>query len=124
MFLVGILSWWYGVGLADRFKMTQNRIRMSLDFFSISLLLTTLFEPFRQISSNRVGGALNVQLQSFFDRLISRFVGAFMRMIMIIIGCLVIFFQLIFGLIILIFWIILPILPIVGVIATTIGLVL
>lgn len=124
MFLVGILSWWYGDGLVSRFKIIENRLKSSADFFSIGLLFSTLFEPFRQISADRADGPINIQIQSFFDRLLSRFIGAFMRIIMIFVGIIVMFLQVLFGLLVLVFWSVLPLLPAVGIIITTIGLAL
>jgi len=124
MFLVGILSWWYGDGWILRTKIFENRLKSSADFFSIGLLFSTLFEPFRQISSDKVDGPINIQIQSFFDRLLSRFIGAFMRLIMIFAGIITMILQMLFGLLVLAFWIILPILPVAGLIITTMGLAL
>lgn len=121
MFLVGILSWWYSDGLASRLKIIANRLKSSADFFSIGLLFSTLFNPFRQISANETGGSINIQIQSFFDRLLSRTIGAFMRFMMIIIGIIVITLQSISGFIILLFWLVTPLLPIAGLIVATIG---
>jgi len=93
MFLVGILSWWYGDGLMNRPKIIKQRLTSSADFFSIKLMFSTLFAPFRQISAGQVSGPLNYQIRAFFDRLISRFIGAFMRFLMILAGVLSIYFS-------------------------------
>ncbi len=124
MFLVGIFSWWYGEGFVLRAKLFKDRLKSSADFFSIGLLLSTLFEPFRQISADRAGGSIKIQLQSFFDRLLSRFIGAFMRILMILVGIIVMFLQGLFGCLVMVFWLILPFLPVAGLIATLIGLAL
>ena len=89
MFIVGILSWWYGDGWRQRFAITRESILKTNDFFSITLLLKTLFTPFRQISAGKVRGPIGVQLQAFLDRLFSRLKGAFVRSIVIFIGVVV-----------------------------------
>lgn len=122
MFLAGILSWWYGEGLVSRPKIFEERLAATIDFFSIDLMLANLFSPFRQISAGRLsGGSLEDQMRAFFDRLLSRAIGAFMRLVMIIVGIFVIFFQVVFGILTLIIWVIVPILPVVGLILTVIG---
>jgi len=121
MFLVGIISWWYGHGWLDRAGDIKRRLRSSADFFSIGLLVSTLFSPFRQISAGGVEGSLNVQFHAFFDRLLSRFIGAFMRFFMIIFGLITMTLQIVTGLVILIVWLILPLLPVAGFIMMAIG---
>jgi len=93
------------------------------DFFSIGLLAKTLFSPFRQISAGNVSGPIGVQLRAFFDRLVSRFVGAFVRTSMIIIGTLALFLQSLLGFVTLIIWLIFPFLPVAGLILCVIGVV-
>ena len=121
MFLVGILSWWYGKGLSSRVRIVKDRLRASVDFFSVDLLISTLFAPFRQISAGDVAGPIGVQLRAFFDRLLSRFIGAFVRIFMIIFGLIAMSLQIVFGVIVLIFWLIIPLLPIIGLIMWVIG---
>jgi len=121
MFLVGILSWWYGNGWLSRIQLIKERLAASADFFSVGLLASTLFAPFRQISAGRVSGPIGDQIRAFFDRLISRIVGGFVRTFMIVFGLVAMFIQAVFGGIVLLLWLILPLLPAVGLIATVIG---
>lgn len=123
MFLVGILSWWYSNGWLNRVQIIKDQLKASADFFSIGQLVSTFFAPFRQISADGVAGSPSNQMRAFFDRLLSRFIGAFMRIFMIIFGLIVMIVQIIFGIIILIIWLAIPLMPIAGLIATTIGLV-
>lgn len=116
MFLVEMISWWYGDGWKCRLLMGINRIKSSADFFSIKQMIVTLFEPFRQISASKKDGSINVIVQSFFDRLVSRFVGFFMRMTMIIAGVVTILSQVIYGCIIVFVWALVPLFPFVGLI--------
>lgn len=121
MFLVGILSWWYGNGFVGRARMIKERLILSVDFFSIDILLATFFAPFRQISAGKVVGPIGVQFRAFFDRLLSRIIGAVVRSFLIIFGLVAIFLQALFGLIFMLFWLIMPMLPVVGLIMTAIG---
>ncbi|MGE5327723.1 MAG: hypothetical protein ACM3KH_00125 [Thiobacillus sp.] len=122
--LVGLLSWWYGDGFRYRIKIIKDRLSASADFFSIGLLINTLFNPFRQISAGRVeAGTLGDRFRGWLDRVISRFIGAFMRSIMILIGLVTMTLQGIFGAVVLVFWLVAPIMPAACLIAMVIGLV-
>jgi hypothetical protein len=114
MFLVGILSWWYKDGILNRIRIAQNRLVMSADLFSIKLLIRTLFNPFRQISADTSGSSFPEKFRAFFDRLLSRVIGAVARSFMVIFGSIVIFLQVIFEFSFMIFWLLMPILPILG----------
>lgn len=116
MFIVGILSWWYGPGWRLRASRLGERLRSSMDYFSIDLLVRTLFSPFRQISAGKVNGPLGVQMRAFFDRLISRVIGAMVRFTVIIIGSLAIFVHGVVGTLLLVFWAVIPVLPLIGII--------
>ena len=121
MFLVGLLTWWYSGGLIRRIQIMKTRLASSADFFSIGLLIKTLFSPYRQISAENVSGSLSVQIRAFFDKLISRIIGATVRSFIIIIGVVAIFFQTIFSIIVLIIWLFIPILPVICIILMIIG---
>jgi hypothetical protein len=121
MFLVGIISWWYGDGWRRQVKVIKSRLISSIDFFSIELLASTLFAPYKQISAGSVNGPIAIQIRAFFDNLISRIIGAIVRTGMILIGLVVIFVQFLFGIVEMIFWSILPFLPAIGMIMMIIG---
>lgn len=122
MFLVGILSWWYGRGWSSQWRQVTDRWRATVQFFSIGQLLSTLFSPFRQISAAQ-GAATNpaAAMRAFVDQLISRLIGAFVRFFTILAGTVIILFQIIFGVITMTFWLIIPLLPVVGFILLAIG---
>jgi hypothetical protein len=86
----------------------------ALEFFSVKLLLGTLFDPFRQIDAGGVRGALQVQMRAFFDRTFSRFVGFFVRTAVILFGLTVACTILIVGVVQLLVWPLLPVLPVIG----------
>ena len=121
MFLVGIVSWWYGAGWRGQFLRVVDRLKGTLAFFSVGQLLKTLFAPFRQISAYRPEGSLGVVFRAFFDQLISRVIGAIVRTFTIFFGIIAVIIQSIVELIILVVWLVLPLFPVVGLIAMVIG---
>ena len=121
MFLVGMISWWYGSGWKGQFLRVKERLATTASFFSIGQLASTLFSPFRQISAGGAKGSLSVMMRAFFDQLISRVIGAIVRFFTILIGVIVMLFQALFELIIIVVWLFLPIFPIAGLIAMAIG---
>ena len=114
MFIVGILSWWYGPGWRQRVVRLGERLAASMDYFSIDLLLRTFFSPFRQISAGKVNGPLGIQMRAFLDRIISRIIGAMIRFVMIIVGIVAITFHAIFGTLLLGLWAVVPAVPVIG----------
>ena len=111
---MSFLTWWYGKGLAWRAEKILDGIERSIDTFSLGLLIKTWFAPFRQIDALGVSNAsVEVRIKKFFDKLFSRFIGAFLRTIIMVIGVFYISFRAIWGVIMLILWLISPILPII-----------
>ena len=121
MFIVGLLSWWYGAGWVAEAKRVKERIASTADYFSIGLLAKTLFSPFRQISAGRVDGPIGIKWRAFVDRLISRCIGALMRTFLIILGIVCISLIAVVGAVLLATWFIVPLLPIVGCVMMFIG---
>lgn len=117
-----LLRWWYGDGLRQRARMVINRLDGTLDYFSIDLLLKTLFAPFRQISAGKVNGPLGMQLRAMADRLFSRIIGAFVRIIILFVGGVAIVVQAICGILIVILWGLIPLLPIAGLVLFIMGI--
>lgn len=115
------MSWWYGDGWRGRAKMIAGRISRMNDYFSVGLLLSTLFSPFRQISAGSIDGPIGAQLRALGDKLISRMIGAIIRSFMIIFGLVVIVLQSIIGVIVLIFWLVIPLFPVIGLLVMVIG---
>lgn len=114
MFLVGIFQWWYGSGWLRHAKRSYVGILRISDFFSISLLLKTLFNPFKQISAGRVSGSFPVQLSAFFDRLFSRIVGGVIRLLTVFIGMMAILLRAAWAVMSITLWTLLPLTPLVG----------
>jgi hypothetical protein len=114
MHSVALLKWWYSAGWADQLAGVFLKLQQAGDFFSIPLLLKTLFQPFRQIGTEQVRGALDVKVRAWVDRLMSRFIGAMVRLTMILLGIAWWLLWLLIGAMWLIIWPFLPVLPVVG----------
>lgn len=121
MFLVGIFQWWYGNGLLQYIRQSFLGVLRTADFFSVGLLLKTLFNPFRQISAAPVGGDLSVQLSAFFDKMFSRVIGAVVRSMVVIIGILMILLRFLWMIVEIIMWLALPLMPFIGIILWQMG---
>ena len=88
MFIASLLKWWYSAGYIRCARGWMTRLESALDYFSIDLLLKTMFSLFRQDGAVGSGGALNIRIRRFFERLVSRLIGACIRSIVLIIGLL------------------------------------
>lgn len=121
MFVVGLFSWWYGAGWLKRITMVREYLAGLYDYFSIDLLVRTLFAPFRQISAGSVRGPVGVQMRAWFDRLISRIIGAIVRTLVIIIGVVALMVAALVGLIIVVTWPLIPIIPVISIVLMMMG---
>jgi len=111
MLIVAFFSWWYTAGWAQLGSRAVSRIGGLLDFFSVGMLLKSLFAPFRQISVGRVQGSLDTQLRAWADRQISRGIGAMVRLAVIFFGLLATLVMGIVSVVLLVLWPIVPIIP-------------
>ncbi|MDO5481155.1 MAG: hypothetical protein Q4F60_02305 [Candidatus Saccharibacteria bacterium] len=105
-----LLSWWYSAGYRDFLQKLLSKLHDTADFFSIDLLLKTLFSPYKQISAEVNSGSF---FQRLLDKLISRIIGFFIRFFIIIIGTLALISQSILSLFAALSWPLLPIFPLI-----------
>src|SRR5690606_18263275 len=91
------------------------------ELFSIGQLLSTLFDPFRQISAGKVDGSATIQIRAALDRFISRVVGLIVRTVTILVGLLVLVFRGIFEVIFVAFWLVIPLFPVFGLVMMIFG---
>lgn len=125
MFIVGLLTWWYGAGWKKFGQILINKLTVTEDFFSIDMLLGSIFAPFKQISATSgSGGTLQMKLQAWFDKQFSRLIGAIIRLLLIIVGAGWLLLQMTIDIVLMILWPVLPILPVIGLIAAIGGLLL
>ena len=121
MLALALFSWWYTTAWKALGRKIGQRVDTAMDFFSVSLLLRTLFDPFRQISAGQVRGSIDAQARAWADRTFSRFFGAFIRTLFIMIGLLVAVFVMLLGLLQLVVWPLIPLLPIIGIVGFIMG---
>lgn len=124
MSVVDLFQWWYFKGWGVAWLDLKTMLGNTVDLFSIGQLLRTLFKPFRQISANTGGDAVDAKISAFFDRLVSRVIGAIVRIGIILTGTLVILVESIFTLLMLIIWPLIPFLPIAGIMLSIAGITL
>jgi hypothetical protein len=121
MLIISLFSWWYTVGWAQLARRAVLRIAGVLDFFSVGILLKSLFAPFRQISVGRVQGSLDAQIRAWADLQISRLIGAAVRMVVILFGLIAMLLMVLVSGGLLLVWPIVPAAPFI-VIAIVLGL--
>ena len=125
MLMVGFLQWWYLFGWVNLIEKLRSNLRGLTDSFSISLLLRTLFSPYKQISAYGSGNrSLQAKLSDMADKLLSRIIGFIFRLLIIIIGVFVMLVDIILSSVLILLWPLLPILPFVGIILTIMGVVI
>lgn len=117
MLPLSLVTWWYSAGWRDQAELCGGRLSRVSDRFSITLLLRSLFSPFRQISADdNYGPGLDAKVRAWLDNLISRCIGAMVRSALILTGAILLFFESIFAALRLVVWPVLPIFPILGII--------
>ena len=121
MFFTDLISWWYFRGWGIFLRNFRTKIGDTFDLFSIGDMMRTLFKPYRQIATNSTSESAT---SAFFDRLISRFVGMFARLFIILAGTITIIAEIIIGGVLAIVWPVVPLMPVVGVILTVVGVTL
>ena len=109
-----LISWWYFRGWKIFVAKLIEKFHDTVDFFSFSSLIKTIFSPFRQISAGGSSSpALDARFRAFLDRLISRIIGAIVRIGILIMGTVVLILQLVFSVVSVIMWPVIPFLPII-----------
>jgi len=121
MQFVALISWWYGSGWLDQVDLVRGRFAQVADRYSLGLLLRTFFSPFKQLDAYGGGSSLDARLHAWFDRQISRMIGAMIRSFMLVIGLIMMLVEALVAVSRLIVWPVLPILPIAGLVLTLTG---
>lgn len=107
--LLQFWKWYYSGAIRGLIRIWKNFIIFVREYYSIPLLLRTLFYPWRRDITKYGGG---FSFKKFFEtlifNLISRGIGFFIRSITIVIGLICLIGVIVLGILALIFWLILP----------------
>ena len=101
--------WYYGGAILVIWQIISTFCLKILDTFSISILASTLFDPWKKDVVGSKNLPLNMRIQAFFWNQFSRFIGFFIRIIVIMIGVLILGLIFVLGIISLLIWIAFPI---------------
>jgi hypothetical protein len=85
--LIQVVVWWILETPKKIISAWKNFLRFNLNYFSVSLLLRTLFSPWRKYEVYR-GRGFNIgkYIETFFSNLIFRLIGALLRSALIAAG--------------------------------------
>ncbi len=112
-FLPYYLLWHYSRALSEMYRVWRNFLWFFYNFFSIPLLLSTLFAPFKRLDEGYKKG---LRIEAFFETLIvnmlMRLVGACMRIIIIGVGIIVLALVCLGYVFVLVAWLLAPLLAI------------
>lgn len=117
MIIVDMYTWWYVRGwswVASYFLKTRNQ--KTLQLFSVTDLVKTLFAPYRQTFAGSLGSGFGNKLRGLVDQTISRVIGFMVRSVLILAGLFVAFINTVLGLAMIIIWPVIPFLPVVAVV--------
>ena len=106
MFLEFVV-WWYGVGWLDISRRIGHRVVAIMQLFSVSILLTTLFSPWKRIISPP-GQSIDQIFRGMIDNLVSRTVGFIVRSVVLIMATTLTIVSTIVGFIMVVLWPVLP----------------
>jgi len=117
MLFLDMLTWWYGPGWMQRLSNLKLYLASWMKYFSLGILLKTLFQPWKQIVMVAGSGtSLDAKKDALLDNLVSRFVGFLVRSSVFFIALLVVAVVLVLNVIYVVIWPFIPILPIVAII--------
>lgn len=106
-------QWYYTEAVRDVLQGWRNFIIFSLEYFSIPLLLKTIFAPWKRDITKKPRG---LDFKKFFEYLvfnaISRGLGFLVRFFTIIVGILFLLLVIVIGALFFIIWLILPLMMI------------
>jgi hypothetical protein len=107
MLFLEFFKWWYGVGWQKAIRGAFGLIKKVELSFSISVLLKTLFAPWKRIITPP-GRALEDKLSAMLDNLVSRTVGFFVRIFSLITAVILMAAATIVGISIAVCWPLIP----------------
>lgn len=111
------IHWHYGRALNGIIEITQNLAWFLWHFFSVGVLMQTLFSPWQRLQEQHKRGLdIGNYLSSLTINIVMRCVGALVRSIFIILGLISICFTYVGGVIVFIVWLAFPLAVVFGII--------
>lgn len=107
--MVTYFSWWYGQGMLKFWEAILIMTEKVYSFFSVKVLLRTLFAPWKRDNYSVEMASLQTRLAIMLDNLVSRIIGFIIRFITLIMGLVVTILFFILMIIVLVIWLSLPI---------------
>ena len=108
--IMEFLSWYYSKGVEYYINSWLSSLRGVSHYFSIPLLLKTLFSPWKRLIVVDKSPGFNFQkkFEAFTFNMISRGIGAIVRFTLLWVGMVFILFSFLGGAVGLVFWLVLP----------------
>jgi hypothetical protein len=106
--VIELFKWWYSSGWLKAFNKTHEWTNGVRNAFSISILLKTLFSPWKQIISSP-GKSLDAKFRAALDNFISRIVGFFVRICVLFTSLIMLVGAVVGGFIVGILWPFIPV---------------
>ncbi len=100
--------WWYGTGYLGTIKRVSKWITATSQIFSIKILITTLFSPWKRIVTES-DGSLEMILKSIGDNAVSRAIGFFVRSTALFTSLILTSVTSVVGLVMIILWPLMPV---------------
>lgn len=95
--MTGLWQWYYKKGIKNAVAVYQSVILIVYDFFSIGLLLKTLFSPWKRDVVEPGTPSLQLMMQAMWFNLIARLMGFVVRSLMIIFGTICLILTMLLG---------------------------
>jgi hypothetical protein len=112
MLALEFFGWWYGAGWRLLARNMQKRMRGLARMFSVSILVRTIFAPWKRIITYP-GKGLDAQMHAMADNMVSRLVGFTIRVFVLIAAGITLLLGGILSMVELVAWPLLPIAAIV-----------
>lgn len=114
MIMLYFFRWWYSKGYAWAAETSIKRLDEIQDDFSVGILLKTLLNPWKRITTYRNGPTpLSDVFKNMLDNLVSRFVGLNVRLAALLVGLVALIAYSAYIVVKLLLWPLLPLLPLI-----------
>jgi hypothetical protein len=105
--LIELFTWWFGRGYGELIHYCLNLIKKVQHSFSITILISTLFSPWRQIVT-LPGRSFDEKMRAVLDNLVSRAVGFCVRIISLVTALILMILAAVLGVVMAVSWPLIP----------------